>query len=75
MYRWLWRHLPGNWLAKLAGCLVLLFGVVVLLFQVVFPWVDPKLPWNNVGVSRGAGAITVAPHHPGPQLHLPGSSG
>lgn len=59
MYRWIWHHLPGTWPAKVAGCLVLFAGVVALLFLVVFPWVDPKLPWNDVGVSRGAGSVTV----------------
>lgn len=54
MYRWIWRHLPGQWPLKLVGCLVLFVGVVALLFLVVFPWIDPKLPWNNVGVNGGA---------------------
>lgn len=64
MYRWIWRHLPGGWPVKLAGCVVLFVGVVALLFLVVFPWVDPKLPWNDVGVNRGAPAATVLPHLP-----------
>jgi hypothetical protein len=62
MYRWIWRHLPGNWAAKLAGCLALFVGVVALLFYVVFPWVDPKLPWNDAGVNRDAAPTVVVLH-------------
>lgn len=65
MYRWIWHHLPGNRMTKTAGCLVLFAGVVVLLFLVVFPWVDPKLPWNDVGVTRGGAAVIVVVPHPG----------
>ena len=61
MYRWIWRRLPGRWPLKLLGCLVLFVGVVALLFLVIFPWIDPKLPWNNVGVN-GAAAWQLADH-------------
>lgn len=50
MYVWIWRHLPGPLAAKLAGVLVLLAGVLALLFLVVFPWVEPRLPFNQVTV-------------------------
>ena len=50
MYVWIWRHLPGGFVGKLAGSLVLLGGAVALLFFVVFPWVEPRLPFNHVTV-------------------------
>ena len=50
MYVWIWRHLPGStWLRVLLSTL-LIAGVVALLFFVVFPWVEPKLPFNDVTV-------------------------
>ena len=42
---------PG-WLCgqadRFAGLLV---GVLALLFFVIFPWVEPRLPWNDVNVN------------------------
>ena len=65
MYVWIWRRLPGNWMLKLFGCLVLLVGVLALLFYLVFPWVEPRLPFNDVTVdpapSHSAGPVTPAP--------------
>ena len=52
MYVWIWRTLPGSWAAKLAGSLLLLVGALAALFLVVFPFVEPRLPWNNVNVDR-----------------------
>ncbi|BEP13189.1 hypothetical protein acdb102_15000 [Acidothermaceae bacterium B102] len=52
MYVWIWRTLPGNWAAKLAGSLLLLAGAVALLLLLVFPFVEPRLPWNNVNVDQ-----------------------
>ena len=52
MYVWIWRHLPGNLLAKLLGSLVLLFGVLALLFLLVFPAVEHRLPFNNVTIDQ-----------------------
>lgn len=51
MYAWLWRHLPGPVAAKLLVAIVLVLGVVALLLFVVFPWLDPKLPFNQVSVN------------------------
>ena len=51
-YGWLWRHLPGAWPAKVAVLAVTAAVFVVLLFTVVFPWVEPKLPVNQVTVGR-----------------------
>jgi hypothetical protein len=50
MYRWLWRHLPGPAPVRASLCLVLAVAVVALLFLVVFPWVEPRLPINQVTV-------------------------
>jgi hypothetical protein len=51
VYGWLWRHLPGPWPARLLCCAVLAVIVVVVLFQLVFPWLDARLPFNQVTVS------------------------
>lgn len=61
MYVWLWRRLPGGLPGKLAGSGVLLLAALALLFYVVFPWVEPKLPYNNVTVDRGASTPTAPP--------------
>lgn len=53
MYPWIWRHLPGSTPAKLLGALVLLAAVLALLFLVVFPWVEPRVPFNDVTVDTG----------------------
>lgn len=52
MYAWIWRRLPGGLPGKLAGSLLLLAGVLALLFLVVFPWVEPRLPFNDVTVDQ-----------------------
>jgi hypothetical protein len=56
MYVWIWRTLPGSWAAKLAGALLLVAGAVAVLMLLVFPWVEPRLPWNNVNVDQPAGS-------------------
>lgn len=61
MYVWIWRHLPGNRLAKALASLVLVLGVAALLFFVVFPWVEPRLPFNDVTVDQ-------PPSHAAPAL-------
>jgi len=58
VYVWIWRHLPGPLAAKLAGTLVLLGGVLALLFLVVFPWVEPRLPFNQVTVPHETGTTS-----------------
>jgi hypothetical protein len=58
MYVWIWRHLPGNVWVRALLTLLLIALVAALLFFVVFPWVEPKLPFNDVTVdpsSAGAG--------------------
>jgi hypothetical protein len=50
VYRWLWRHLPGATPARTVICALLALAVVAVLFLVVFPWVEPRLPFNQVTV-------------------------
>ena len=58
MYAFLWRHLPGNLAMKLLLSALLALFVLWLLFQHVFPWVDPRLPFNQVAPS---GTANVGP--------------
>lgn len=60
MYVWIWRHLPGGLPGKVAGSVVLLAAAVALLFFVVFPWVEPRLPFNDVTVDNGTTQSTPA---------------
>ena len=55
MYSWIWRHLPGPMLLRLALSFALVVAVVGLQFFVVFPAVDPHLPFNHVTVDKGSG--------------------
>ncbi|MFN2478603.1 MAG: hypothetical protein ABR615_05460 [Pseudonocardiaceae bacterium] len=48
MYSWIWRHLPGSRAVKLLETLLLVAAVLTLLMLVVFPWVEPRLPFNEV---------------------------
>jgi hypothetical protein len=57
MYAWLWRHLPGPLPVRLLIVLVLLAAAVAVLFVWVFPWLQPRLPFNDVTV--GAAALSV----------------
>lgn len=50
MYSWIWRVLPGGLPGKLIGSLLLIAGAVYLLFTVVFPWLEPRLPFNDVTI-------------------------
>ena len=52
VYGWIWRHLPGATASKALLALVLLLAVVALLLFVVFPWVEPRLPFNDVTVDQ-----------------------
>lgn len=61
MYGWLWRHLPGRWPVKALESLLLLAGALALLFFVAFPWVEPRLPFNDVTVTDGGPAPTGGP--------------
>ncbi|WP_436493024.1 hypothetical protein [Actinokineospora sp. HUAS TT18] len=48
MYGWIWRHLPGPTAVRAITALLLVAGVVALLMFIVFPWLEPKLPFNQV---------------------------
>jgi hypothetical protein len=50
MYGWIWRHLPGSTGLRALQALVLLLAVCALLLFVVFPWIEPRLPFNDVTV-------------------------
>ena len=50
MYGWIWRHLPGPWPVRIVLALALLAAVVTVLFLWVFPWVEPRLPFDDVTV-------------------------
>ena len=52
MYVWIWRKLPGGLPGKVVGSAILVLAVVALLFLVVFPWVEPRLPFNDVTVDQ-----------------------
>ena len=52
MYGWLWRHLPGGTASKSLISLLLVVAVCARLLFVVFPWVEPKLPFNDITVDR-----------------------
>ena len=48
MYGWIWRHLPGPLPVRIIEALLLISAVVALLLFVVFPWIEPRLPFNQV---------------------------
>jgi len=50
VYGWIWRHLPGGPASRTVLSLLLLDAVVGLLLFVVFPWVEPRLPFNDVTI-------------------------
>jgi hypothetical protein len=52
VYTWIWRMLPGGRPGKIIGCTLLFLAVVALLFFVVFPYVEPRLPFNDVTVDQ-----------------------
>ena len=64
MYAWIWRKLPGPAAVKAVEALVLLVVVVLLLFTVVFPWLEPRLPFNDVTVDETPTTSVSAPASP-----------
>jgi hypothetical protein len=50
------------WMAKLVEALVAFVAVVLLLFTVVFPWLEPRLPFNDVTVDDEP--VATAPASP-----------
>jgi uncharacterized membrane protein len=51
VYTWIWRKLPGGLLGKIIGSTLLVAAVVALLLFVVFPWLEPRLPFDDVTVN------------------------
>lgn len=56
MYAWMWRTLPGNAALKAVLSLLLMLVVLYLLFEHVFPWLDPRLPFNQIAPEGTEGA-------------------
>jgi hypothetical protein len=52
LYGWIWKHLPGPAPVKALLALALFAAVVLVLFQWVFPWLEPRLPFNQVTVDQ-----------------------
>jgi hypothetical protein len=50
VYGWIWRHLPGGTRTRALLAVLLVLAVAALLLFVVFPWVEPRLPFNDVTV-------------------------
>ncbi len=48
MYAYIWRHLPGPTPARIVQALLLALAVVAVLFTWVFPWLMPRLPFDDV---------------------------
>jgi hypothetical protein len=60
VYAWLWRTLPGPTAVKLVEALVLLVAVVLVLFVWVFPWLEPRLPFNDVTITDSPSTSSTA---------------
>ena len=52
MYVWIWRKLPGGLPGKLVGSLVLLAAALALLCFFVFPYVEKRLPFQDITVDQ-----------------------
>jgi hypothetical protein len=52
VYTWIWRKLPGGLPGKIIGSTLLVAAVVALLLFVVFPWLEPRLPFDDVTVNQ-----------------------
>jgi hypothetical protein len=74
VYGWIWRRLPGNFPVKLVEGLVLVVGVLAILFLVLFPWVEPRLPWNNINIDSPSVSQLQAPASSGSPAETPGAS-
>jgi hypothetical protein len=51
MYGWLWRVLPGGFVSKLVGLVLIVALAVAVLWFLVFPWASLHLPIDRVGVT------------------------
>ena len=59
MYGWMWQRLPGPVPVKAVFALALFLAVVAVLFRYVFPWLAPRLPFNEVTVESAPVSATV----------------
>jgi len=64
MYAWVWRRLPGPRAVKALEAALLTLAAVALLFLVVFPWLEPRLPFNDVTVDTPPAATSPAATSP-----------
>lgn len=79
MYGWLWRKLPGGVAEKILSVTLLAAAFLALLFFVVFPWVEPRLPWNDVTITSprppSASAAASPAASPTPSAGFPPDGG
>jgi len=62
MYGWLWRTTPGPWWLKVLMAIALICAVVLFCFRVFFPWLSPKLPFNDNTIEMdNGGPVATAP--------------
>jgi hypothetical protein len=61
MYGVIWRVLPGDRAGKALTALAIILCITALLWFVVFPWVEPKIQFDQGTVEGG----TSAPAPPG----------
>ena len=48
MYYWIWRHLPAKSpAAKAMIALVLIAALLFVLWYVVFPWLEPRIKFDQ----------------------------
>ncbi len=59
----MWGKLPGPWPVRLLIAVALALAVTLVLFTVVFPWLEPRLPVNDVTVDDARAASSVALPH------------
>lgn len=59
MYAWLWRHLPGSVVVRVATALIMVLLIVAVLFAWVFPWVNARLPIDTSATDRPPPAATT----------------
>jgi hypothetical protein len=52
VYTWIWRKLPGGLPGKIICSTLLVAATVALLLFVVFPWLEPRLPFDDVTVNQ-----------------------
>lgn len=60
MYGWIWRHLPGPFVAKFLEALIAVAVIVLVLLFAVFPALSPHLPFNHVTVDTPAPSASPA---------------